>query len=177
MPRFRTSLAAPTSNFRFVLRVILSLSVSRKYARVLHKVGYGAEIQNIVSSCDVKFPIRLEGRHSRCHASTRAFSIRLAMVPRFRTSLAAPTSNFRFVLRVILSLSAPTSDFRFVLRVILSLSVSCKYARVLHKVSYGAEIQNIVGSSDVKFPIRLEGLVDSLAVMSQRYVVLVSCSP
>ena len=39
---------------------------ARKYARVIQKLGYPAKftdfkIQNIVGSCDVKFPIRLEG--------------------------------------------------------------------------------------------------------------------
>lgn len=39
---------------------------SRKYARIIQKLGFNAKftdfkIQNIVSSCDVKFPIRLEG--------------------------------------------------------------------------------------------------------------------
>jgi len=40
---------------------------SRKYARIVQKLGFDAKfsefkIQNIVGSCDVKFPIRLEGR-------------------------------------------------------------------------------------------------------------------
>jgi transcription initiation factor TFIID TATA-box-binding protein len=39
---------------------------SRKYARIIQKLGFEAKfaefkIQNIVGSCDVKFPIRLEG--------------------------------------------------------------------------------------------------------------------
>mmetsp|Transcript_200 Transcript_200/g.398 ORF Transcript_200/g.398 Transcript_200/m.398 type:complete len:200 (-) Transcript_200:736-1335(-) len=39
---------------------------ARKYARIVSKLGFPAEfkdfkIQNIVGSCDVKFPIRLEG--------------------------------------------------------------------------------------------------------------------
>jgi transcription initiation factor TFIID TATA-box-binding protein len=39
----------------------------RKFARIVQKVGYPAakfssfKVQNIVASCDVKFPIRLEG--------------------------------------------------------------------------------------------------------------------
>ena len=38
---------------------------SRKYARTVQKLGFDAKfsefkIQNIVGSCDVKFPIRLE---------------------------------------------------------------------------------------------------------------------
>ncbi|KAI8827404.1 TATA-box-binding protein [Chytriomyces hyalinus] len=44
----------------------LSKLASRKYARIVQKLGFPAKftdfkIQNIVGSCDVKFPIRLEG--------------------------------------------------------------------------------------------------------------------
>eukprot|EP00122_Pirum_gemmata_P015754 Pgem_evm1s14733 len=39
---------------------------ARKFARIIQKLGFAAKftefkIQNIVGSCDVKFPIRLEG--------------------------------------------------------------------------------------------------------------------
>jgi transcription initiation factor TFIID TATA-box-binding protein len=39
---------------------------SRKFARIIQKLGFNAKftdfkIQNIVGSCDIKFPIRLEG--------------------------------------------------------------------------------------------------------------------
>ena len=40
---------------------------ARKYARIIQKLGFTSarftdfKIQNIVGSCDVKFPIRLEG--------------------------------------------------------------------------------------------------------------------
>lgn len=39
---------------------------ARKYARIIQKLGFQAKftefkVQNIVGSCDVKFPIRLEG--------------------------------------------------------------------------------------------------------------------
>ena len=39
---------------------------ARKYARIIQKLGFPAKfqdfkIQNIVGSCDIKFPIRLEG--------------------------------------------------------------------------------------------------------------------
>ncbi|KAI7842177.1 hypothetical protein COHA_004198 [Chlorella ohadii] len=41
-------------------------TASRKYAKILQKLGYAVsfkefKIQNMVGSCDVKFPIRLEG--------------------------------------------------------------------------------------------------------------------
>lgn len=45
---------------------------SRKYARIIQKLGFNAKftdfkIQNIVGSSDIKFPIRLEGLASRHH--------------------------------------------------------------------------------------------------------------
>ena len=45
---------------------------SRKYALIIQKLGFNAKftdfkIQNIVGSCDIKFPIRLEGLASRHH--------------------------------------------------------------------------------------------------------------
>jgi transcription initiation factor TFIID TATA-box-binding protein len=45
---------------------------SRKYARIIQKLGFNAKftdfkIQNIVGSCDIKFPIRLEGLAARHH--------------------------------------------------------------------------------------------------------------
>ncbi len=45
----------------------LSRLAARKYARIIQKVGFPEarflefKVQNIVGSCDVKFPIRLEG--------------------------------------------------------------------------------------------------------------------
>jgi transcription initiation factor TFIID TATA-box-binding protein len=45
---------------------------SRKYARIIQRLGCNArftdfKIQNIVGSCDINFPIRLEGLASRHH--------------------------------------------------------------------------------------------------------------
>jgi len=44
----------------------MSRLAARKYARIIQKLGFNArfrefKIQNMVGSCDVKFPIRLEG--------------------------------------------------------------------------------------------------------------------
>jgi transcription initiation factor TFIID TATA-box-binding protein len=44
----------------------LAKLAARKYARIIQKLGFPAKftdfkVQNIVGSCDVKFPIRLEG--------------------------------------------------------------------------------------------------------------------
>jgi len=53
-----------------------SRQAARKYARIIQKLGFDAKftefkIQNIVASCDVKFPIRLEGlAHSHSNHSS-----------------------------------------------------------------------------------------------------------
>lgn len=55
---------------------------SRKYARIIQKLGFQAKftdfkIQNIVGSCDVKFPIRLEGlAYSHGHFSSVSCQIK-----------------------------------------------------------------------------------------------------
>eukprot|EP00002_Diphylleia_rotans_P003407 TRINITY_DN1231_c0_g1_i10.p1 TRINITY_DN1231_c0_g1~~TRINITY_DN1231_c0_g1_i10.p1 ORF type:complete len:345 (-),score=80.88 TRINITY_DN1231_c0_g1_i10:469-1503(-) len=55
---------------------------AKKYARIVQKIGYDAKftdfkIQNIVGSCDVNFPIRLEGlahmHHSHCSYEPELF--------------------------------------------------------------------------------------------------------
>lgn len=57
---------------------------SRKYARIVQKLGFDAKfsefkIQNIVGSCDVKFPIRLEGlAYSHGQFSSYEPEVRLA---------------------------------------------------------------------------------------------------
>ena len=40
---------------------------SRKYARIIQKLGFNAKFQNIVGSCDIRFPIRLEGLAAKHH--------------------------------------------------------------------------------------------------------------
>ena len=54
----------------FILGLLFSEDLSRlaarKYARIIQKLGFPArftefKVQNMVGSCDVKFPIRLEG--------------------------------------------------------------------------------------------------------------------
>lgn len=56
---------------------------ARKYARIIQKLGFQAKftdfkIQNIVGSCDVKFPIRLEGlAYSHGHFSSVSASLRV----------------------------------------------------------------------------------------------------
>lgn len=58
---------------------------SRKYARIVQKLGFDAKfsefkIQNIVGSCDVKFPIRLEGL-AYSHGQFSSYEPEVCMLP------------------------------------------------------------------------------------------------
>jgi transcription initiation factor TFIID TATA-box-binding protein len=59
-----------------------SLLAARKYARMIQKLGFEVvfkdfKIQNIVGSCDVKFPIKLDELHTqhKQFCSVRIFKI------------------------------------------------------------------------------------------------------
>ena len=58
-----------------------SKHAAKKYARIIQKLGFAAKfsdfkIQNIVGSCDIKFPIRLEGlAFAHGHFSSVCFAI------------------------------------------------------------------------------------------------------
>jgi hypothetical protein len=74
---------------------------SRKYARIIQKLGFDAKfaefkIQNIVGSCDVKFPIRLEGlAFSHGAFSSYEPEVRLSFFcPSFSRLLFFPNSPF-----------------------------------------------------------------------------------
>ena len=61
---------------------------SRKYARIVQKLGFDAKfsefkIQNIVGSCDVKFPIRLEGL-AYSHGQFSSYEPEVCLSPRSR---------------------------------------------------------------------------------------------
>lgn len=61
----------------------MSRLAARKYARIIQKLGFQAKftdfkIQNIVGSCDVKFPVRLEGL---AYAHGHFSSVRLSVLP------------------------------------------------------------------------------------------------
>jgi transcription initiation factor TFIID TATA-box-binding protein len=66
---------------------------ARKYARIIQKLGFQAKftdfkIQNIVGSCDVKFPIRLEGlAYSHGHFSSVSIHYRYSIDFFFKQSL------------------------------------------------------------------------------------------
>lgn len=71
---------------------------SRKYARIIQKLGFDAKfqefkIQNIVGSCDVKFPIRLEGlSFSHMQFSSYEPEVRFCpFTPRNVTQILTPT--------------------------------------------------------------------------------------
>lgn len=65
----------------------------RKYARIIQKLGFEAQftdfkIQNMVGSCDVKFPIRLEGlAFSHGHFSSYEPEVRLILLLPLRITL------------------------------------------------------------------------------------------
>jgi transcription initiation factor TFIID TATA-box-binding protein len=81
---------------------------SRKYARIVQKLGFDAKfsefkIQNIVGSCDVKFPIRLEGlayshgQFSSYEPEVRIVSIREATSRLTRSRQLFPGLIYRMI--------------------------------------------------------------------------------
>lgn len=73
---------------------------SRKYARIIQKLGFNAKftdfkIQNIVGSCDIKFPIRLEGLASRHHmfSSYEVWLKRISFRPHTELTWRSPNSS------------------------------------------------------------------------------------
>jgi TATA-box binding protein (TBP) (component of TFIID and TFIIIB) len=73
---------------------------SRKYARIIQKLGFDArfqefKIQNIVGSCDVKFPIRLEGL-AFAHQAFSSYEPEVSHEPPFAFALIdMPGPRFR----------------------------------------------------------------------------------
>src|SRR5438309_7445882 len=72
---------------------------SRKYARIIQKLGFNAKftdfkIQNIVGSCDIKFPIRLEGL-AYTHGHFSSVCILARRFVRARMCCAASKTNTR----------------------------------------------------------------------------------
>ena len=71
---------------------------SRKYARIVQKLGFDAKfsefkIQNIVGSCDVKFPIRLEGlAYSHGQFSSYEPEVHISYLSNFLVSYHSPTA-------------------------------------------------------------------------------------
>ena len=73
---------------------------ARKYARIIQKLGFDAQfkdfkIQNIVGSCDVKFPIRLEGlAYSHGNFSSYEPEVRRLLLERLRLLTSPPLQLF-----------------------------------------------------------------------------------
>ncbi|KAK4492228.1 hypothetical protein RD792_003028, partial [Penstemon davidsonii] len=215
---------------------------ARKYARIIQKLGFPAKfkdfkIQNIVGSCDVKFPIRLEGL-AYAHGAFSSYE------PELFPGLIYRMKQPKIVLLIFVSgkivltgakvreetytafenIYPVLTEFRKVQQwnIVSTVNLDCKldlkaialqarnaeynpkrfaavimrirepkttalifasgkmvctgakseqqsklaarkYARIIQKLGFPAKfkdfkIQNIVGSCDVKFPIRLEGL-------------------
>jgi TATA-box binding protein (TBP) (component of TFIID and TFIIIB) len=64
---------------------LLLVPSSHRYARIIQKLGFDAKfsefkIQNIVGSCDVKFPIRLEGL-AYAHGSFSSYEPEVRFLP------------------------------------------------------------------------------------------------
>ena len=81
---------------------------SRKYARIVQKLGFDAKfsefkIQNIVGSCDVKFPIRLEGlayshgQFSSYEPEVRCSSVSLLLILKLTTLQLFPGLIYRMI--------------------------------------------------------------------------------
>jgi transcription initiation factor TFIID TATA-box-binding protein len=69
---------------------------SRKYARIVQKLGFDAKfsefkIQNIVGSCDVKFPIRLEGL-AYSHGQFSSYEPEVSIYLRFPSDISFRSS-------------------------------------------------------------------------------------
>uniref|UniRef100_A0A0E0M7Y0 Uncharacterized protein n=2 Tax=Oryza punctata TaxID=4537 RepID=A0A0E0M7Y0_ORYPU len=205
---------------------------ARKYARIVQKLGFPAKfkdfkIQNIVGSCDVKFPIRLEGL-AYSHGAFSSYEpelfpgliyrmkqpkiVLLIFVSgkivltgaKYRKEIYAAFENmfpvlteYRKTQQRWIGEQLSKGEYRFaavIMRIrdpkttaliFASGKMVCtgaksedhsklaarKYARIVQKLGFPAKfkdfkIQNIVGSCDVKFPIRLEGLAYSHGAFS-----------
>merc|ERR1711934_1197580 len=114
--------------------------------------GIVPQLQNIVSTVNLACPldlkkIALHARNAECNP--KRFS---AVIMRIRDP---KTTALIFSSGKMVCTGAKSED--------KSKIAARKYARIIQKLGYDAQfkefkIQNIVGSVDVKFPIRLEGL-------------------
>ena len=91
---------------------------SRKYARIIQKLGFDAKfaefkIQNIVGSCDVKFPIRLEGL-AFSHGAFSSYEPEVSFISFFVLSFFSFFSRFPSSLFLFGSGSSRMVDMRWV---------------------------------------------------------------
>ena len=129
-----------------------------------HPSGIVPVLQNIVST--VNLGCRLDLKHIALHARNAEYNPKrfAAVIMRIREP---KTTALIFASGKMVITGAKSEE--------LSRLAARKYARIIQKLGFAAhftdfKIQNIVGSCDVKFPIRLEGLAlytATIAVMSQ----------
>ncbi|KNC82831.1 TATA-box-binding protein 2 [Sphaeroforma arctica JP610] len=117
-----------------------------------HPSGIIPELQNIVSTVnlDVKLDLKKIALHARnAEYNPKRFA---AVIMRIREP---KTTSLIFASGKMVCTGAKSEE--------MSKLAARKYARIIQKLGFKArftefKIQNIVGSCDVKFPIRLEGL-------------------
>ena len=106
---------------------------SRKYARIVQKLGFDAKfsefkIQNIVGSCDVKFPIRLEGL-AYSHGQFSSYEPEVCMAVVVRLTFTYPPSQLfpGLIYRMIKP--------KVVLLIFVSGKIVLTGAKVIHHIS------------------------------------------
>ena len=127
-------------------------AVSTKTDRMIHPSGIIPTLQNIVSTVnlDTRLDLKTIALHARnAEYNPKRFS---AVIMRIREP---KTTALIFASGKLVCTGARSEE--------LSKLAARKYARIIQKLGFAAKftqfkIQNIVGSCDIKFPIRLEGL-------------------
>ena len=121
----------------------------------LHPSGIIPILQNIVST--VNLECRLDLKHIALHARNAEYNPKrfAAVIMRIREP---KTTALIFASGKMVVTGAKSEE--------LSRLAARKYARIIQKLGFSArftdfKIQNIVGSCDIRFPIRLEGLAFS----------------
>lgn len=121
----------------------------------LHPSGIIPVLQNIVST--VNLECRLDLKHIALHARNAEYNPKrfAAVIMRIREP---KTTALIFASGKMVVTGAKSEE--------LSRLAARKYARIIQKLGFAArftdfKIQNIVGSCDIRFPIRLEGLAFS----------------
>ncbi|KAI0984183.1 hypothetical protein GJ496_001137 [Pomphorhynchus laevis] len=132
---------------------VLPCTPSAAGATMAESIGLQPSLQNIVST--VNLGCKLELKKIALHARNAEYNPKrfAAVIMRIRQPR---TTALIFSSGKMVCTGAKSEDE--------SRLAARKYARIIQKLGFGAKfldfkIQNMVGSVDVKFPIRLEGLV------------------
>lgn len=129
--------------------------------RAVHKSGIVPDLQNIVSTFSVGCELELKQiamRARNAEYNPRRFAAVIMRIRDPKTTALVFSSG-----KLVVTGAKNEKDARLAAR---------KYARIIQKAGFKAvrfvefKIQNIVGSCDVKFAIRLEGLADDHAEFS-----------